>query len=212
LTLWLLSVLVEMFVVCLFASRKLVRRFLFLTFYLSLSCISSISEYVVAIRFGVDSGEYMYLYFSADTILTVFLFLSIGELGVRLATNEIAGSRVQFVVATALLASCCYAFLRLLTQPPTGSESFAFLNEFSEVVYFLCFLATFVLWIWQIHKNPRDQIAVQIVRVLLVNTSLYFLLYLVLQFVPPAPDLSRLPMIMGAAWVPLGCGFAAVSE
>src|SRR5260370_17367568 len=81
LTLWLLTTLVEIFVVCLFIIQGLFRKFLFLSFYFLLSVTISFGRYVL---YDFRFVSYVYFYYLTDFLLTVFLFLSICELSVRL--------------------------------------------------------------------------------------------------------------------------------
>jgi len=75
LTLWLLTTLVEVFVVCLFFVQGLFRKFLFFNFYLLLSVTINTGRYAVLSYFGFYSSEYAYFYYFTDVVLTHSLHL-----------------------------------------------------------------------------------------------------------------------------------------
>ena len=126
LALWLLTTLVEAFVVCLFSARGLFRKFLFLNFYLLLSVAISVGRYSVLSHFGLASSAYSYFYYFSDAILTVFLFLGISELGVRLVGSEMRW-RFALLSAVALVGAAWVSYSVVSLSParilPTNSLS-----------------------------------------------------------------------------------------
>jgi hypothetical protein len=87
LTLWLLTTLVEIIVVYLFIIQGLFRKFLFLSFYFLLSVTISIGRCAIY-HYDVWSVFYFHFYYFTDALLSVFLFLSVCELSVRLVSEE----------------------------------------------------------------------------------------------------------------------------
>src|SRR5215467_1543893 len=110
LTLWLLTTLVEIIVVYLFIIQGLFRKFLFLSFYFLLSVTISIGRYALY-RYDFWSVAYFYFYYFTDALLTVFLFLSISELSVRLVGTKIRRQKVVLWSTCALLVAAWLSFL-----------------------------------------------------------------------------------------------------
>ena len=73
LVMWLLTTLVEAFVVCVFVIQGLSRKFLFLNLYFALCVIGSVRRYVVVSYRGLASLEYAYFYYATDAVLTLAL-------------------------------------------------------------------------------------------------------------------------------------------
>jgi|SRR5882762_204470 len=205
LTLWLLTTLVEIFVVYLFIIQGLFRKFLLLSFYFLLSFTISFGRYAL---YDFGFGSYVYFYYFTDALLTIFLFLSICELSLRLAGTKMPRRSVVFWSAAAFLATAWYSFLIASSWVHMKTTHFAV--ELSQNVFFACCLAIVLLWAWRLRNDPEDWIAARFVSVLSVYFSLFLLIYGARQLAPRASDLNSL-YLMIRAWLPLGCGFALVS-
>jgi hypothetical protein len=209
LTLWLLTTLVEAFVACLFLIRGLFRKFLFLNFYLLLSATISIGRYVVLYHFGFTSPEYGYFYYFSDALLTITLFICVGELSLRLVGDKMPRGRVALWGAGALLA---IALFSLSDASSWGYRVAArFVIELSQNIFFACSLGIVLLWLWKLRNDPEDRFAARFVNVLGVYFSLFVLIYGAHRLVPHASGIGNLYPMLGA-WLPLGCGFAVVSH
>ena len=208
LALWMLTTLVEAFVVCLFLARGLFRKFLFFNLYLTLCVVTSMGRYLVLSHFGLTSSEYHYFYFYTDAILTVSLFLGICELGVRLMGSEM---RWRF----ALLSAAALAVAAWVSYSVVSLSAFRmgahFLFELSENIFLACTLAIVLLWTWKLRNDPEDRTAARLINVLSVYFLLVLLAYGARQLAPHTDGLRNLQPMSGA-WLPLGCGFALVSR
>ncbi|PYU44109.1 MAG: hypothetical protein DMG54_10385 [Acidobacteria bacterium] len=109
LTLWLLTTLVEGFVVYLFLIRGLFRRFLFLNFYLLFSATANIGRYAVLYYFGFTSPEYFHFYYFSEAPLKITLFISVCELSLRLVGDQLPRWRVALWGAGAFLAIALFS-------------------------------------------------------------------------------------------------------
>ena len=209
LSLWLLTTLVQAFVVYLFLIQGLFRKFLFLNCYLLLSVTISLGRYFVFSHFGLASSAYAYFYYFTDAVLTLFLYLSICELGVRLMGTRISRKRVVLWSVSALFAM---AWLSLSVASPSSSRmATAFVVDLSQSIFFVCCLAIALLWAWKLRNDSNDRIADRLVNVLSVYFLLFLLVYGARQWTPHVSSLNTLyPMF--SAWLPLGCGFALVSH
>jgi len=208
LTLWLLTTLVEAFVVYLFLIQRLFRRFLLLNFYLLLSITVGIGRYFILSYFGLRSATYYHFYFYTDALLMVFLFVSICELAVRLGGCKMPGKNIALWSAGALMATASLSFCAAL---PSGSRTAAvLLFELSQNVLFACCLAIGLLWAWRMRNDPEDRLAARFISVLTVYFLLFLLAYGTRRLVPQNSGLNSLYPMIGA-WLPLGCAFALVS-
>ena len=209
LALWLLTGVVEAFAVCLFWVQGLSRKFLLLNYYLLLCAIISASRFAVLHQYGITSSAYAYFYYYSDALLTVFLFLSICELSLRLARSKISRRRLALTGAGAFLA------VSLLSASIASHSSMRmmihFVVELSQNLFFASCLATTALWVWKTFGDPEDRIAARFVGVMFVYTSIFILLYGARQLAPQV-TLNHQLVPMLALWLPIGCGFIAVSH
>lgn len=209
LTLWLLTTLVEAFVVYLFLIRGLFRRFLFLNFYLLFSATVNIGRYAVLYRFGLTSPEYIHFYYFSEAPLTITLFICVCELSLRVVGDRLPRWRVALWSAGALVAMALFS---LSDASSWGYRVAArFFPELSQHILFACSLGIVLLWLWKLRNDPEDRFAARFVNVLGVYFSLFVLINGAYRLVPHASGLGNLyPML--DAWLPLGCGFALVSH
>lgn len=210
LTLWLLTTLVEVFVVCLFLIQGLFRKFLFFNFYLLLSVTIDTGRYAVLSHFGFHSSEYAYFYYCTDVLLTLSLFIGISELCVRLVGDRMPPKRVVLWSASALLATALFSSLGVSHWDYRVAARFVF--ELSRNMFFACCLGIALLWVWKLRNDPEDQMAARLVNVLSVYFSLFVLIYAARELASSSASGLRNVYPMLGAWLPLGCGFALVSH
>src|SRR5215472_1245973 len=157
---WLLTTLVEAFVVCVFVIQGLSRKFLFLNLYFALCVIVSVGRYVVVSYRGLASVEYAYFYYATDAVLRLALLMSILQLGVQVMGNR---RKVKLWSACAILAAGCFCFVALSSV--TGRRA---IFQISEYVFFLCGFAIFWIWVLQLVSYQVDRITARLVSVLCV--------------------------------------------
>jgi hypothetical protein len=75
----------------------------------------------------------------------------------------------------------------------------------------MCGFAVVLLWVWKLFKKRVDGIAARFVNVLADYFLLFFLVSGVRQTPSAVAALNNLSWMM-VAWLPLGCGFALVSQ
>ena len=209
LTLWLLTTLVEGFVVYRFVVQGLFRQFLLLNLYLLLSVIRSLSEYVVWSHFGLASSQFYYFYYFTSPLLETLLLFSICQLSARVVGEKMLQRKMVRLSLGGFVAT---AWLSFLVASSSGiREATNFAAELSQNISLVSCLAIIALWAWKLHNNPNDYIADRLVNVL----SVYFLLF-VLAFgarrITPHVSAHMCVSWMVYAWLPLGCGFALVSQ
>jgi hypothetical protein len=166
LTIWLLTLFVDAFVVGVFLIRGLFRKFLFLNSYLLLSAVTGAIRFALFSRFGLASDRVYYLHFFGEVLLTILLFLSICEMSVHLVGTKIRRSNVLIWS----LGACAFLVMALLTlsaasfwDPPLTTR---FFRALSENVFHASCLAIVFLWAWKFYNDPQDRIAARFVNVL----------------------------------------------
>ena len=208
-TFWMLTTLVEVFVVFLFLIQGLFRKFLLLNTYLLFSATISMGRFAILHSFGVASSEYAYFYYYTDALLALFLFLGLCELSMRLLGTKAARRKAGLWSAGALLATSWFSFL-VASSRGTRVKTF-FVLELSQNIYFVCCLLIALLWVWKLRNYPEDRMAARFVNVLSVYFSLFILMYGAHLLAPQAPSLTYNLAPMMGAWLPLGCCFVLVS-
>jgi hypothetical protein len=209
LALWLLTTLVDGFVVYLFVLQGLFRRFVFLSLYFLLSVSISIAWCVTLCHFRFSSIEDGYFFFITYALSSVFLLLSVIELTLRITRTNMLRWKIIMWAGGILLAMACFGVASLTHTRVTMS----FLVESSQNVLLMCGFAVELLWAWKLFKNPLDRVAARFVSVLGVYFLLFFLDYWATEISSRfnVVDLYNLPWMM-SAWLPLGCGFTLVSQ
>lgn len=205
LALLLLTTVVDGFVVYLFVLQRLFRRFLFLSLYFLLSVTIGIAWCVT--HFKISSVGYRDFFFIAYDLSTVFLLLSVVELSLRITRTKLRPWKI--IMCGIPLAVDCF-IVALLTD---AWVIMLVLYRPSEGVLFMCGFAVVLLWIWKLGKKPADGIAARFVNVLAV----YFLLFFLVFWARETSSSSAVAALdnlswMTGAWLPLGCGFALVSQ
>lgn len=206
---WLLTTLVEAFVVYLFARQGLFRRFPFLTFYFLILVTTSIARCAILFRFGLFSIEYAHFYFTTDVALSVSLLLSLSELNLRIGRSDMLRSKIVTWVGVTLLVVACFGVVLFRNDGMTKP----FLRDSSESVFVPCGFAAVLMWVWTLRKNPADDIAARFVSVFAIYFLLFFLDYGVREMSRSLyiSGLPKLPWMMNG-WLALGSGFALVPK
>jgi len=208
-TLWMLTMLAEAFVVCLFFVQGLSGRFFYFNAYFLLSVLIGIGQYIVLTGSGFTSREYAYSFFYSEGLLSFFLFLSIFEIRARLDGTKVLHTKNLLLSLGAILATAWFSF------EITSVERFRvtdFVLEFSRNTYVVSCLAIVILWIRKLRNDPQDCTAARFVNVLTVYFSLCSLWYGVRQLAPDDHSIMNSLGQMTVAWLPLGCGFALVPK
>jgi hypothetical protein len=209
LTLWLLTTIVEGFVVFLCFRQKVIGKFFFFGSYFAISVLVSIGRFWVLSRDGYSSAEYLYFYYYSDAILTILLAFAIWQIGARVAASVgrgkglIAGAGILLLVLFFSFSSVPYSNSRAITR---------YMFQISQNIFFTAGLATLVLWTWNLFNQAEDRIATQFVNVLAVYFALFFVLYGLAQASPFYRGHNDDLASMMGAWLPLGCSFALAKD
>jgi hypothetical protein len=209
-TIYLLTTLVEVFVVYLFLARGLFRKFLFFNCYLIASVATDIARWIFFSHFVAFRIEYFDLTYFAGALLSLFLYLGICQLARHLVGTRIPCNRVLLLSALALLAAAWASFATVWTSDVRSATYFA--SELSENICVVSVLGVAPLWVWSLRNKPDDWISAQLLNVL----SIYFLVFSLLwhEGFQKTPDFHVIDTLypMVTAWLPLGCGFVLASD
>ncbi len=206
--LWLLTTLVEAFVVCIFVAQGLFRKFLFLNSYLLLSVALGIGWWLKTFDLRWGFIEYFCFSWFSYALLSFLFFLAICELSVRLLGTRMPLRKVLSLGLGTLLA---VALLSLVADPFGPILGPPAVSALPVGIFFACWVTVVLLWAWKVRNDPENRIAGRLVAVLGVYLSLVLLSYGLFQIAPLVSSSNDLPA-MAAAWLPLGCGFALLSR
>ena len=123
LTLWLLTTIVEGFVVFLCIRQNVVSKFFFFSCYFAVCIVVSIGRFWIFSRDGYSSVEYLYFYYYSDAVLTILLALAIWQVSARLVAGRVGREKMLIGGAAILLLVALFSFscvaasaLRLITH------------------------------------------------------------------------------------------------
>jgi membrane-associated HD superfamily phosphohydrolase len=108
------------------------------------SFVVSVVRYQVLSRYGLSSSEYTYCYYYSDAILTIFLYLALITLYLH-AFDEMKAEKYVRLAAILLLAGTAL-FSYLVVQQSALRMATSFVYEFSQNLYFVGLVLTYVLW------------------------------------------------------------------
>jgi hypothetical protein len=144
---WLLATLLEVAVVVCAIRRHCFGRYLCLNLYMLSSLFVSVARYGALSHFGVRSGEYWYLYYYSDAVLTIFLYLALITLYLHVF-DEMKVEKYVRLAAVLLLAGTALFSYGVVHQSfqPSGKMLASFVFELSQNLYFVGLVLTYVLW------------------------------------------------------------------
>lgn len=208
---WLLTVLLQTAVVVCAFRAKCFFQFFPLNFYMLAASALTVGRYVILSEYGFKSGQYFRFYFYSDTLLTICLFFALmglfghvfREMGAQLYI------RIGSVVVLGLTSAISYALVRHSYAVVGQSESkflYDFLAEFSQNLYFLGAVLTYLLWaaVKKLHET-RTQL-IQFVLALGIYFSALAATYALAVLNPHNPIWTFGPVATGL-WLPLAWGY-----
>ena len=130
-------------VVCAIRSRSLTRYFVpnlcMVSFFLM-----NLSRFVVCIRYGFGSSEYVYFYYYSDALGTIFLYFSVMAF-YQLVFEQIGVSKYVRGLSIALLTGTAWFSYMVVNQHSTQFTT-RFVVELSQNLYFVGVVLTYLLW------------------------------------------------------------------
>jgi hypothetical protein len=141
---WLIATLLEVAVVVCALSRNAFGRYLCLNLYMLVSFLVSVSRYQALSHYGLRSAEYKYVYYYSDAVLTIFLYLALITLYLRVF-DELKVEKFVRLAAIILLAGTAL-FSYGVVQQSSHRMLTSFVFELSQNLYFVGLVLTYVLW------------------------------------------------------------------
>jgi len=141
---WVASFLLEVGVVFCTIYRRVFRSYLPLNTYMACMALVNCGQYACIKRFGYDSPEYAYFYFYTDGLMMILMFLVIMHFYEQIfiemnVARYIRGAATLLLAATAL-------FSYLVIRQHQDHLSGRFIGEFSQNIYFVGLVLTYLLW------------------------------------------------------------------
>jgi hypothetical protein len=141
---WLLATLLEVAVVVSALRRRCFSRYLCLNLYMLSSLFVSAGLYWMLSRYGLRSIEYKYFYYYSNAVLTIFLYLALITLYLRVF-DEMHVEKYLRLAAVLLLAGTAL-FSYGVVQQSSNRMFTGFFVELSQNLYFVGLVLTYVLW------------------------------------------------------------------
>jgi hypothetical protein len=102
--LWIVGTLASAFVCGLIVLRGRLRRYRWLACYFGVTVLVDSMRVNIYLYFGMNSMQYMYIYYYSDFLLTLLLYLAVAEHFVRVGDSSTARKYAR--IGTFLLAAC----------------------------------------------------------------------------------------------------------
>lgn len=108
------------------------------------SFVVSVVRYQALSRYGLRSSEYTYCYYYSDAILTIFLYLALITLYLYVFDEMKAEKYVRLAAILLLAGTALFSYL--VVQQSALRMATSFVYEFSQNLYFVGLVLTYVLW------------------------------------------------------------------
>jgi hypothetical protein len=188
LLIWLMGTALELaFVVCSLA-RKSYLKYFFLNLYMLLSVLASVGRWFVLRNYGYSSGQYMYVYYYTDALLTVALYVGLISLYSRVFGELRFAKHMRLAAVVLLLGTAGFSYAVVAQSAERLSSNFAY--ELSQNLYFVGILLTYLLWAALLKLRETRTRVVQFVLSLGLYFSAYAAIY-ALQNLTPKYDLAQ---------------------
>jgi hypothetical protein len=185
---WLVGTAFELaFVVCSLA-RKSYLKYFFLNLYMLLSVMASVGRWFVLRNYGYLSGEYRYVYYYTDALLTVALYVALISLYSRVFGELRFAKHMRLAAVALLLGTAGFSYAVVAQSAERLSSNFAY--ELSQNLYFVGIILTYLLWGAILKLRETRTRVVQIVLSLGLYFSAYAAIY-ALQNLAPKFDLVQ---------------------
>lgn len=141
---WLLTTLLEVAVVVCAISRRCFRRYLCLNLYMLSEIFVSAGLYWVVNHYGLRSIEYKYFYYYSNAVLTIFLYLALITLYLRVFDEMNVEKYVRLAAVLLLAGTALFSYG--VVQQSSNRMLTSFFFELSQNLYFVGLVLTYVLW------------------------------------------------------------------
>ena len=141
---WLLATLLEVGVVVCAISRRCFNRYLCLNIYMLSQLFASAGLHWVLRHYGLRSIEYKYFYYYSNAVLTIFLYLALITLYLRVFDEMHVEKYVRLAALLLLAGTALFSYG--VVQQSSNIMLTGFFFELSQNLYFVGLVLTYVLW------------------------------------------------------------------
>jgi hypothetical protein len=203
---WLVSFLLEVYVVVWALARRQFSSYIAFNFYMIAAGLQTGGFYYVLHRYGFFSVQYQYAYYYSDSILTILLFFVVMALYQQLfkemkASRYIRGAAAMLLAATAL-------FSYMVVHQNKDHLTSRFVVALGQNLYFVGVVLTYLLWgaIMKLHETRTRLI--QLVLALGIFFSADAAAYALRNLFPALQPtfLHWIPPVVGV-WLPLAWAY-----
>lgn len=168
-------------------------RYIFLNLYLLANVAFVAAGYYVISRFGFESDQYYFFYYTGDALVNITGFVLIGSFFDRLLRESVFHKFVRPTLIGAFLLIVLIS-TRFLAGSLDRFYYTSFVYEFQQNMYFVGVLLTFLLWISMNYLQAESRRFVLLVSGLGIYWSAHAANY-ALQYLVPAlgPILTKIP-------------------
>jgi hypothetical protein len=141
---WVSSFLLEVAVVVCTIYRRAFFRYFALNIYMLCMAFVNCGQYLCIREFGYDSFQYAYFYFYTDGLLMILMFLVIIHFYEQVFIEMHVGRYIRGAATMLLAATALFSYLVIHQHQDhfTGK----FIREFSQNIYFVGLVLTYLLW------------------------------------------------------------------
>ena len=141
---WVSCFLLEVAVVVCTIYRRAFFRYLPLGIYMLCAALVNCGQYACIRQFGFDSSQYGYFYFYTDGLLMILVFVVIIHFYEQIFIEMHVGRYIRG--AAMLLLGATALFSALVIHEHQEHFTGKFIGEFSQNIYFVCLVLTYLLW------------------------------------------------------------------
>jgi hypothetical protein len=166
---WLISFLLEVYVVVCAVYRKGFFRELPVNMYMLAAAGVSCGQALCMHRFGYSSPQYCYYYYYSDSLLTILMFWVIIHFYQEVFKEMRVGRYVRVAAVLLLLATAFFSYL--VVHQNRGNLTSRFVIEIGQNLYFIGVVLTYLLWATVVKLRETRTKLVQLVLALGVYFS-----------------------------------------
>jgi hypothetical protein len=202
---WLLATLLEVAVVVSAIARHCFGRYLCLNLYMLSSLFVSVGRYWALSHYGLRSSEYKYCYFYSDAVLTIFLYLALITLYLRVFDEMNVEKYVRLAALLLLAGTALFSYG--VVQQSSNKMLTGFFFELSQNLYFVGLVLTYVLWGAILKLRETRAQLIQLVLSLGIYFSAFAATFALSNMLPNFQSLGYIVPIFGCL-LPLAWAYA----
>jgi len=170
-------------------------KYFFLNLYVIFSLFADLIRQAVLRFYGLDSREYIYLYYYSDCLLTIALFVAVISLASHVFAELNLARYVRYVAVLLLLGTAGFTYA--VVAQSTDRLVSRFTVELSQNLYFVGLVLTYLLWGAVLKLQETRTRLVQMVLSLGLYFSAYAGSYALLNLAPNSEIVQYLAPILG---------------